>query len=668
LTDGCSKRAFQTQFKRWDFPSKQNPAHKNEALVERLKTLWEQNYSQKDMVDTLQAEGYGISDRELIRLRLRLKLLLRESAPRHKRTRAQTRTRTQTQTPTETETNTDPDHVTPAADESGGGGSPNDLAAAAEEEGEGEEEVDAEDAPMNPESVLQRQLRHQQLQLESEEKWRTRKRRRRTRGWAGLPADAPGEPPRFPSETTIDEAKAYLALDNNMYRQLREHFSRICEAEGVIKKTIAGPDKWAQIVRQLIREDAHLSTVFQQEPEVLHNNEALFRPKGQRALSLDVVCMDVTKRLRTIENRMTLAEAKNILGLNPEQTRDVRATYIAMLKADHFTNKYEAGEQHWADLKTEWVNKCELLSRALGQGDADPAYPKKLRALEVLSRDVMKRQQQERAAKDPSKKKQAHKGPGPGPAPPIVTPLPSMQQQQQQQRDRQAPYPSAANTTPPAAAPAISSTSDLQIDPSLLLAASDAAMPPYHSHYTPAHTARDAPQTGDPTQPTYLSHNGTYFSSATQPHTFIAAAAAAAAAATAPSSSPSSSTPASASASASASTSTTAHPPTPSTPLPVYFRLHPHSSTPFPSKTMWLSILHSSSAAELRCLATREHPGTVVLRLEGIVAYRHDGGGEREVAVEVASDDEVGAYLGHVREARGKAVFVVLVGGGEGFA
>jgi hypothetical protein len=34
------------------------------------------------MVDTLQAEGFPINDRELIRLRLRLKLLLRESVPR----------------------------------------------------------------------------------------------------------------------------------------------------------------------------------------------------------------------------------------------------------------------------------------------------------------------------------------------------------------------------------------------------------------------------------------------------------------------------------------------------------------------------------------------------------------------------------------------------------
>jgi hypothetical protein len=39
------------------------------------------------MVDTLQAEGFPINDREVIRLRLRLKLLLRESVPRPRRKR-----------------------------------------------------------------------------------------------------------------------------------------------------------------------------------------------------------------------------------------------------------------------------------------------------------------------------------------------------------------------------------------------------------------------------------------------------------------------------------------------------------------------------------------------------------------------------------------------------
>jgi hypothetical protein len=33
----------------------------------------------------------------------------------------------------------------------------------------------------------------------------------------------------FPSETTIDESKQYLNLDNAMYRQTRDHFQRICD-------------------------------------------------------------------------------------------------------------------------------------------------------------------------------------------------------------------------------------------------------------------------------------------------------------------------------------------------------------------------------------------------------------------------------------------------------
>ena len=51
-----------TPSQRWDFPSKQNPAYKNPALVARLQQLWEQNYTQKDMVDTLQTEGYQINE------------------------------------------------------------------------------------------------------------------------------------------------------------------------------------------------------------------------------------------------------------------------------------------------------------------------------------------------------------------------------------------------------------------------------------------------------------------------------------------------------------------------------------------------------------------------------------------------------------------------------
>lgn len=636
LTSSLSKRAFQTQFKRWDFPSKQNPAHKNSALVTRLHQLWEQNYSQKEMVDTLQEEGYQINDRELIRLRLRLKLLLRESVPRPKR-----KQRVEGTLQRQPRTNAKPQAPS-------GGGLSNQLGnAILAESSESSESSEAEEEEINltavgsehaehvpttqpeleaptldPEETLRRQLRQEHLQRESDEKWRTRKRRRRTRGWAGLPADTPGEPPRFPSETTIDEAKAYLGLDNDMYRRLRERFQELCEAEGVIKKTVAGPEKWAQLVQRLIQEDAHLVSVFQEEPEVLRNNDALFRPKGQRALSIDVICMDVTKRLRTMETRMTLADAKNALSLNPEQTRHVRAAYVAKLKAAHFTNKHEAGEEQWAKLKTAWVNESEHLTRALAQGEADPVYARKLRAIEVLARDVMKRQQQEKLAQDPTKKKQIHQGPGPGPAPPIVAPQP--------ERRRPNPgleYNASAQTSHTARA-ALSPSSDLQIDPSLLLAASDAAILPGLTYHQPEHQYQSHHENTQNSQPISESHHApahyysqNYYPAATSQH---------------------------------------------SQPMPIYFRLNHLSATPFPSKTVWLSILHTQSVNEITNLVMREHPGTVVLKVEGLVVYRQDQG-EREVVVEVSDDEELAAYLGHVKSTgQGKATFVVLLGTGSG--
>jgi hypothetical protein len=595
------------------------------------------------MVDTLQAEGFQINDRELLRLRLRLKLLLRESVSRPKKTitaggRIQKKQKKK------------PNKFVP------GRGSINELGTAiladesASDDGSEEEPETAQDGeeeeasasmeearPILPEpditglsaeEVLRKQLRQQQLQAESDEKWRTRKRRRRTRGWAGLPADAPGEPPRFPSETTIDEAKAYLGLDNDMYRRVRENFLQICKEQEVTKKTAVGPEKWARIVQQLIRDDTHLSQVFLQEPEVLQNVDALFRPKGQRALSLDVICMDVTKRLRTMDTRMTLADAKNLLGLNPEQTRYVRSAFADKLKAAHITNKYEAGEEHWTEMKQAWVNESEYLVKALAHGEKDPDYARKLRALEVLARDVMKRQQQEKTAKDPTKKKQVHQGPGPGPAPPIVAPHTTTLGNKARQHSSAGRK--ETTQTSYTAVPPLSTASDLQIDPSLLLAASDAAILPVPT-YTPHHYQSNHYQPASQHQHQHHDPHSHY-----QQDYYSAA-------------------------------------PSIPMPLPVYFRLHQHSSTPFPARAVWLSIIQTPSVIELRDIAMREHPGTVVHKIEGLIVHRSgQGQGDREVVVEVTDDEELGAYLGHVRRSedglvQGKATFVVLLGpGGDG--
>jgi hypothetical protein len=595
------------------------------------------------MVDTLQAEGFQINDRELLRLRLRLKLLLRESVSRPKKTttaggRIQKKQKKKPSKAVPERGSINELGNAILADESASDDGSEEEPETAQDGEEEEASASMEEArPILPEpditglsaeEVLRKQLRQQQLQAESDEKWRTRKRRRRTRGWAGLPADAPGEPPRFPSETTIDEAKAYLGLDNDMYRQVRENFLQICKEQEVTKKTAVGPEKWARIVQQLIQDDTHLSQVFLQEPEVLQNVEALFRPKGQRALSLDVICMDVTKRLRTMDTRMTLADAKNLLGLNPEQTRYVRSAFADKLKAAHITNKYEAGEELWTEMKQAWVNESEYLVKALARGEEDPDYARKLRALEVLARDVMKRQQQEKTAKDPTKKKQVHQGPGPGPAPPIVAPHPTTlgnKARQQSSAGRRETTQTSYTSVPP-----LSTASDLQIDPSLLLAASDAAIlpvPTYTPHQYQSNHYQPASQHQHQHHGPHNHYQQDYYSAA----------------------------------------------PSIPMPLPVYFRLHQHSSTPFSARSVWLSIIQTPSVIELRDIAMREHPGTIVHKIEGLIVHRSgQGQGDREVVVEVTDDEELGAYLGHVRRgedglAQGKATFVVLLGpGGEG--
>ncbi|KAL4784480.1 hypothetical protein BJX76DRAFT_347723 [Aspergillus varians] len=377
-----SKRAFQTQFKRWGFPSKQNPAHKNLQLVTRVKQLWETNTSQRDMLRILNEEGFQIKERELMRVRAKNRWLLRVPNG----MKAQQVALSSAQLPEE-------DSLLALQQE---------VYKSPESYNEPETlQADAAVLPdsslgLSPDVVAKRKERLDQLKTESAERWAARKRRRRTRGWAGLPADPPG-PPRFPSETTIDESKRYLNLDNVGYRQIRDQFQSICEKAGFIKKTIAGPDKWQEAKNTLIQESEHLQRVFWEDPNQLE----------AKSLALDVVCTDVTKRMRTLERRMTIAEAKNALGVNPEESRQIRNAFYNTLKNDHFTSKLEAGDEHWKELKGQWIRGSELLQRILALGSADPEHATKLRALEVLCRDVMKRLRDDQTKRDPSRRRQA---------------------------------------------------------------------------------------------------------------------------------------------------------------------------------------------------------------------------------------------------------------------
>lgn len=232
--------------------------------------------------------------------------------------------------------------------------------------------------PIPEDIARKRKERHDQLQEESDQRWASKKRRRRTREYAGIAADPPG-PPRFPSETTLAESMEFLNLDKKQYKAVRDHFQKICEEEEIVKKTLAGPDKWQAAKDRLVQEDPTLQAVF-----VGANSQA-------KELALDVICTDVTKRMRTTERRMTIVDSKNALGLNPEQSRQIRNGFYQILQANHFTSKLETGHEHWQKLKDQWVETTPLLRDILASSQSDQDRDVKQKALEVLCRDVMKR-------------------------------------------------------------------------------------------------------------------------------------------------------------------------------------------------------------------------------------------------------------------------------------
>jgi hypothetical protein len=350
-----SKRAYQAQFRRWDFPSKHQPALKNDQLVARVKELWERNLSQAEMLHVLNKEdGYCIKSRELNRVRSKHRWLLRVPA-------GKTR---------------DGDSLSPNADtrNTGNGRDDDELQMAMQTPSFG--------LPAVPDLASQvKEERRRKMQAESVERWANKKRRRRTRQYAGIPADPPG-PPRFPSETTLGESQVILGLEKSAYTAVRDSFQSICVDAGITKKTVAGPEAWEAAKERLIGEFQQLKDAFWVSKEDLDNKK----------LALDVICSDVTKRMRAGgDKEMLLADAKNILGLNPEESRRVRSAFYKILQADGFTSKVAMGPERWKELKQRWIDESDMLQRILSRLDDAQSHEMKTRAVEALARDVMKR-------------------------------------------------------------------------------------------------------------------------------------------------------------------------------------------------------------------------------------------------------------------------------------
>ncbi|KPM36774.1 hypothetical protein AK830_g9803 [Neonectria ditissima] len=385
-----SKRAFQTQFRRWNFPSKQKPAYKNDRLVNRIRELWGENLPQREMLRVLNDEdGFDIKPRELMRVRTRNRWLLR--VPNGDKPK--------------------PSDPSPSMEEAYAESSP--IA-------DGDSTLslpDDQNSPLQPILEAIAEPPSEQHDIESQttivDQSGKRKRRRNRQ-----PTNATGSPCRFPSETTIDEARVILSLDPAVYRVIRSCFQRICSEEGVTKKTLAGVDRWDSVKDRLVQECPRLQ-------QVIWGSEGDMEAKR---LALDVICTDVTKRMRTMETRMSLAEAKNALGVNPEESREIRFAFHQVLRDAQFTCKSDATPREWEELKQKWAERSELIKNLATSG-TDPASRKKARALEILARDVMKRMRDERSRNSVRKKETVPSLPHPEP--------PEHQQEQQQQQDQQ---------------------------------------------------------------------------------------------------------------------------------------------------------------------------------------------------------------------------------------
>ncbi|GJD03006.1 hypothetical protein ColKHC_11831 [Colletotrichum higginsianum] len=522
-----TKRAFQTQFRKWDFPSKQNPAYKNDRLVARVKELWERNLSQKDMLAVLKEDGFDIKKRELIRLRTKNRWLLKAANGERPRDSS----------------DPDPDPQPPLMADDAFEGRNNGRRLS---NGAGD---------MTPDTLTDHELLGT-LPNEVGTAWdhdNNRRKRRRLKAWeAASSQDAPLAP-RFPSETTLDEAKAILSLANDVYRQVRTTFARLCEESNIVKKTVAGPDRWETVKDRLVQETPQLQEVMWQSRE---NHES-------KTLALDVICTDITKRVRTLDKRITLAEAKNTIGV---RALDLIARDVMKRLRDDISRKDQPRKRSPTKAPRQSNNESQHEQNAEAAQPTQPDMVDGLQHPTDLSRQYGNAGQVSSMGLVP--------GSGDSQAQ-LLIPV-SMQAQ----ADSDPMAHSAARMLSSALLGQANMTLESHMGSSLLLAANAQA----------AFVGQQYAQQFTAAPPVF--------------HT------------TAPAS------------------------------VAVYLRLHP-SSTFVVNVNLWIATLSSHSVQDLRHVAASKFPGSICLRLEGVLK---DGKGG-EMPLQIDQDPELAAYLAHLQGA-----------------
>ncbi|KAL6919497.1 hypothetical protein ACHAP8_002722 [Fusarium lateritium] len=628
-----SKRAFQVQFSRWKFPTKQRLKHKDDRLVKRIHELWQKNIPQGEMLRILnEDDGFDINARELIRVRARNRWLLR--------VRNGDRAR--------------------SCDADNDDALDNDASLDDEEEGDVTNSLPGQDAVASGQHAMTNSVNSFQDDAASatpvpKPRKISKRQSRRNRQHLGESESIV----RFPSEMTLNDSKEVLSLDATAYAQTRECFAGICQEESIVKKTLAGPGRWDYVKNLLIHERPNLQQVLWVSKENLERKQ----------LALDIICTDVTKRLRNQETKMTLLDAKNELGLNPEESHDIRAALHIVLSDAKFTCKSDGTPEQWEELKKQWLEKVALLKNIPLDGD-DEQSRRKTRAIEIIARDVIKRKRDEKRVKTAKANEMTKPKETPSPSVQNSDPQHEIQEPQfvpdrhhsthhhqvQPERDPPPAFSSmqqggASRSSPPASPTTMDDGGmDSNMDTSGYGAISET--PNSRMEYTtrqpapPNRPVQMQPQTSTMSTPqgvlpqphrmlgssatTTVPMNNQYASSmylGNQPqpnyieqqyvqHQFASPA------------------------------PSTMFQPVPAVPssFAVFLRLHP-SSTYVTNTSLWISTMASQSIQELRQTAVAKFPGALCVRIEGIIK---DPKGN-ELPLQIQGDDELGAYFAHMQ-------------------
>lgn len=470
---GCAEselpgpRLFTRQFsEKWHFPPRKErlKGEDEKVVVERIRQLWEQNLGVGVIRETLEEEGWELGDNEFARLRKQNGYRRRAEVGAYqvegkveygmggkkKRKRA-------------VEDEGQDEGQDAAGLESGDGG-----------EGGEESRDGTADAllalqqqsthDLSPEEQARRAEHLARVQLESDQALQTRKRRRRIRGYGHLPPDDPALPPRYGSETTLDECKAFLHLTNDTYTTIRASYEAICHSLGIDrKKDHMASGLWQASKDQLVRENMHLSAIMHPLQPAL----------DKKAIALDVICADVTKRMRDSGKKITVADANNTLGLNPSESKELRRHFYDILTRDQYTTRLACGDAHWAELRGAWFATSEVLQRVA----AEAADPQKMKCVDVLCRDATKRYNDDALKRDPGRRQYAQTTYGPGPGsckanrrketPNAVAPPPAPVRRKGGGVKATSAATTAAATATGAAQPQPQPQEDANIDPSL---------------------------------------------------------------------------------------------------------------------------------------------------------------------------------------------------------